>query len=94
MNEVEAKYDRFKDFVRTSAPTVSMTLIAFLNVPLDTFLESVYEYSVKEKMTDRKILTLICSKIDINPKDIKADDLEKLLYYTAYFKGVAKIVYS
>jgi hypothetical protein len=82
-NEVDAKFTRFKEFVRSAAPD-STLLSLFLAMPLGAFLETV-KARAAEDMSVSEITNRVLSFASLQREQFTAEQLERFGLYIDYF---------
>ena len=51
VQKVEQKFNNFKNYIRENSSSQNMLLVTFYQSPLELFLKTIYERSVKEKLS-------------------------------------------
>lgn len=93
MEKLSEKYENFKAFIKEVVPA-SPTLFVFMESSLDLFLKTLYQRSVEEKLTNKKMLNMILDKLDLRGHPFKEEDLEKFGKYIQYFTKASILIYG
>ena len=94
VQKVEQKFNNFKNYIRENSSSQNMLLVTFYQSPLELFLRTIYERSVKEKLSVSKTIDLIFDKLELKKNKFTSDQLDTLTRYLTYFKEVSKAMYS
>ena len=94
LDKVEQKFNNFKNYIRENSKSQNMLMVSFYQSPLDIFLKTIYERSVKEKLSVSKTIDLIFDKLDLKKNEFTSDQLDTLTRYLTYFKEILKAMYS
>lgn len=94
LDKVNQKFSNFKDYIRENSKSQNILLVSFYQSPLELFLKTIYERSVKEKLSVSKTIDLIFDKLELTKEDFTEDQLDTLTRYLTYFKEISKAMYS
>ena len=94
LDKVNQKFENFKNYIRENSKSQNILMVSFYQSLLELFLKTIYERSVKEKLSVSRTITLIFDKLELKKEDFTEDQLDTLTRYLTYFKEISKAMYS
>ena len=79
LQKVEQKFENFKQYIKENSKSQNILMVSFYQSPLELFLKTIYERSVKEKLSVSKTIDLIFDKLELKKMSLPLINLIPLL---------------